>query len=262
MTETTASEEGHKSLCGVSFIVPALNEERIVEKTVRDIWATVDAMIETYEIILIDDGSTDRTGQIMDGLAQELAHVSVLHNVPNVGLGASYQRGLAQAKCDYVMMLCGDGGLPASSLPPIIAKIGTADIVVPYMRNLRQLKTPLRYAVSQSYTGLLNFLFGYRLRYYNGLPVHRRALLNAITITSSGFGFQAEILIKLLKSGCSFVQVGVMGAEATNKSSIFRLRNIVSVAFTLLKLLKELVGFRSTPSGAYLVDANDPSTKS
>ena len=261
MTETTAGAEGRKSSCGVSFIVPALNEEKIIERTVRDIWKTADTALEGFEIILVDDGSTDRTGQIMDRLAQDLAHVRVLHNVPNAGLGASYQRGLAHAKCDYVMMLCGDGGLPASSLPPIIAKIGTADIVVPYMRNLRQLKTPLRYAVSRIYTGLLNSLFGYRLRYYNGLPVHRRALLNAITITSSGFGFQAEILIKLLKSGHSFVEVGVLGAEATNKSSIFRFRNVVSVAFTLVKLLKELVVFKNDAPQTDLRGANDRAAK-
>jgi dolichol-phosphate mannosyltransferase len=188
--------------------------------------------------------------------------VRVLHHASNVGLGASYQSGLSRAQCSYVMMLCGDGGLPASSLPPIIAKIGTADIVVPYMLNLRQIKTPLRYAVSQAYTGLLNLLFSFRLRYYNGLPVHRRALLERITITSSGFGFQAEILIKLLKSGCSFVQVGVMGAEATNKSSIFRFRNVISVAFTLFKLLQELAGFKGVQRRAYFRDAKDPSAKS
>ena len=126
-----SASAGDNILQGVCFIVPALNEERIVEAVTRDIWAVVDARITRYEIILINDGSTDKTGPIMDGLARDLAHVRVLHNHQNIGLGASYQRGLAEAKYDYVMMLCGDGGLPASSLPPIIARIGTADIVVP-----------------------------------------------------------------------------------------------------------------------------------
>lgn len=262
MSAFPSASADDKILQSVCFIVPALNEERIVEAVTRDIWAVVDARIAHYEIILVNDGSTDRTGAIMDRLARELAHVRVLHNNPNIGLGASYQRGVAEAKCDYIMMLCGDGGLPASSLPPIIAKIGTADIVVPFMLNLRQLKTPMRYVVSRSYTWSLNTLFGYRLNYYNGLPVHRRVLLERIEITSSGFGFQAEILIKLLKTGCSFVQVGVLGAEATNKSSIFRLRNVISVGHTMFKLLRELASFRSTQRGAYLRDANDPSAKS
>jgi glycosyltransferase involved in cell wall biosynthesis len=234
----------------VSFIVPALNEEVVVENVIRSIWATANELLATYELILIDDGSTDRTGEIMDRLAGELAHVRVLHNSPNIGLGASYQRGVKEARLDHVMMMCGDGGVPASSLPPILAKVGSADIVVPYMLNLRVIKTPLRYAISRTYTTLLNLLSGQRLHYYNGLPVHRRALLRSISITSSGFGFQGEILVKLIKSGCTFVEVGVLGAEATNKSSVFRLKNLGSVSKTLFKLVRELVGFRAITAKA------------
>jgi dolichol-phosphate mannosyltransferase len=223
---------------GVSFVVPALNEEAVIEHVVREIWGAVDAHLETFEIVLIDDGSMDSTGAIMDRLAHELPHVRVVHNKPNRGLGASYQRGVAEAKLEYVMMLCGDGGMPAASLPAIIAKIGTADIVVPYVLNLRDIKTPLRYAVSRSYTWLLNQISGQHLRYYNGLPVHRRVLLDQHVMTSSGFGFQGEILVKLLKAGHSFVEVGVKGAETTNKSSIFRFRNVLSVGNTLFKLFR------------------------
>jgi dolichol-phosphate mannosyltransferase len=222
----------------VSFIVPALNEEKVVEQVVRDIHSNVNRLVQTNEIILVDDGSTDRTGQIMDSLAHELAHVRVLHNRPNIGLGASYQRGVAVARYDYVMMLCGDGGLPASSLPSIIEKVGTADIVVPFMTNLKSIKTPTRYFISRTYTHLLNLLAGHKLNYYNGLPVHKRGLLTPALMTSSGFGFQGEILVKLLKSGHTYVQVGVLGSETTNKTSVFRLRNVASVTKTVLKLIK------------------------
>jgi len=184
----------------------------------------------------------------MDDLADELPNVSVLHNSPNIGLGASYKRGVGKAKLDYVMMLAGDGGLPASSLPPVIEKIDTADIVIPYMTNLKTIKTPQRYIISQAYTWLLNLLSGHKLHYYNGLPVHRRELLTQKVMTSSGFGFQGEILVKLLKSGYSFVQVGILGSESTNKTSIFRLKNIASVSRTVFKLVKFVIisGMRSS----------------
>lgn len=234
----------NKTAHATSFIVPALNEQGVVDEVVRAIWATVDRLVRTYEIILIDDGSTDRTGQIMDRLASELPHVTVIHNKSNLGLGTSYQRGVRAARLDYVMMMCGDGGLPAASLPAIIEKIGTADVVVPYMTNLKQIKTPTRYLISRTYTTLLNALSGYRLNYYNGLPVHRRALLNQITVSSSGFGFQGEILVKLLKSGCTHVEVPVIGAETTNKTSVFRVRNLLSVTATLMKLVLELIRFK------------------
>jgi hypothetical protein len=106
------------------------------------------------------------------------------------------------------------------------------------MTNLRQIKTPLRYLVSRSYTNVLNVLSGQRLNYYNGLPVHRRALLARTQMASSGFGFQGEILVQLLRAGHSYVQVGVLGSETTNKTSVFRVKNHASVTRTLLRLVR------------------------
>jgi glycosyltransferase involved in cell wall biosynthesis len=231
----------------VSFIVPALNEEKAVERVVREMHSTVAGLIANYEIILIDDGSTDRTGQIMDALARELPNVRALHNGQNIGLGATYRRGVSEARLDHVMLFCGDGGLPPSSLPPIIAKIGTADMVVPYMTNLDKVRTPVRQLVSKAYTTLLNVLFGQRLKYYNGLAVHRRALLNRIDVTSTGFGFQAEIILKLFKMGCSATEVGVHAAEVAERSRAFRLKNVFDVGRTIIYLILTLRGFSPSP---------------
>ena len=164
--------------------------------------------------------------------------VRVVHNARNLGFGNSFRRGLEDARFEYVMLLCGDGGLPAASLPAIFEKIGSADIVVPWMVNMREIKTRGRYLLSQTYTGLVNALFGIRLRYYNGLPVHRLELLKRISITSGGFGFQAEILVKLIKSGATYVEVGVKGAEETHESSALRLRNWLSVVKTVYDLAR------------------------
>jgi glycosyltransferase involved in cell wall biosynthesis len=231
----------------ISFVVPALNEEKVVESVVTQILGVVEGRFSDYEIILIDDGSTDATAAIMDRLAENNSKMQVLRNKGNIGLGASYQRGLQEARFDYLMLLCGDGGLPASGLPPIFEQIGNADIVIPYMLNMRGLKTPFRYFLSRTYTNLLNTLFGFRLRYYNGLPVHRTALLRSIHITSEGFGFQGEILVKLLKSGCTYVEVGTLGAEETRRSFALRPQNVLSVTRTLLHLILEIVRFDPVP---------------
>jgi 2-polyprenyl-3-methyl-5-hydroxy-6-metoxy-1,4-benzoquinol methylase len=228
---------------GVSFVVTAFNEERLIDGVVRGLWATASVYLETFEIIVVDDASTDRTGVIADGLGREVTNIRVIHNRKNLGFGGSYRQGVTEAKFDYVMLFCGDGGLPASSVPPILEKVGTADMIVPYMLNLKRIKTPFRYAISRAYTELLNLLFGYRLRYYNGLAVHRRALLNQIGISSAGFGFQAEVILKLLKSGYTIVEVGVDGAELSKRSSAFRLKNILSVARTFIYLVARLRRF-------------------
>ena len=227
----------------ITLIVPALNEEQVIAETVHQIMAVADARFRAYEIVLVNDGSTDATGQVMDDLARGHRHVHVCHNGKNLGLGASYRLGVARARHEYVMLLCGDGGMPATSLPAIFDRIGSADIVIPYVRNLRQIKTPVRFVISRTYTTLLNVVFGFRLQYYNGLAVHRLDLVRALDAKSDGFGFQAELLVKLLKAGCSFVQVPVDGAEKTKRSSALRLSSIASVTKTLLLLLWEVARF-------------------
>jgi glycosyltransferase involved in cell wall biosynthesis len=239
----------------ISLIIPALNEEAVIEQTVRQIIDAAHGRFAEYEMILVNDGSTDATGTIMDRLAEEFSHIQVIHNYPNLGLGKSYQRGVNTARFEYVMMLCGDGGLPALSLPDIWARIGDADIVVPYMRNLRQIKSLTRFITSRGYTTLLNLLFRQNLHYYNGLPVHRLELLRKIKITSDGFGFQGEILTKLLKSGCSHVQVGVLGSKGRERSSAVKVKNLLSVFKTIWDLLIEMTRFQPievTPSSYQL----------
>ena len=224
----------------ISLIVPALNEENVVGKVLESIYQATQEKFKEFEFILIDDGSIDQTGEIMELFAKKNPNVWVLHNPKNLGLGGSFKRGFSVAKHKYVMLLCGDGGLPAKSLPLIYDSIGEADLVIPYMTNLKQIKSPRRYLLSRTYTNLLNLIFGQNLHYYNGLPVYPRELLNAIEIKSNGFGFQAEILIKLLKSNCTYKQVGVWGAEETGRSFALKPRNIASVSRTFIRLIKEI----------------------
>ena len=231
----------------ITLIVPALNEEAVIASVLDGIYAEAARHFRDFELLAVDDGSTDSTGAIMEQCAARNPKMQVLHNQPNIGLGASFQKGLKQARFQYVMLLCGDGGLPARSLPAIFRLIGTADLVLPHMTNLKRIKSRSRYFISRTYTNLLNFLFGFNLRYYNGLPVYRRSLLNAIRITSSGFGFQAEIVVKLVKSGCNFVEVGVEGAEEKGRSFALRPSNILSVWRTLMHLILEIVRFRPVP---------------
>jgi len=226
----------------VTFAIAALNEERLIADFVTQAHATVAPLLDRFEFILVDDGSSDRTGAIMEELAQSLADTGVLHNPVNQGLGECYKRALRQARYPYYMLLCGDGGLPAASLPPILAKVGEADMVLPYITNLRRIKSPLRYALSRGYTGLLNLLFGLDVKYYNGLPVHRVDLLRGLAIGSAGFGFQAEIIIKLIRSGHSYTQVGVEGSEKSGRSRALRPGSVLSVASTFATLVREIAG--------------------
>lgn len=228
----------------ISLIVPALNEEKVIQKVLEDIYSIAKDSFNTFEIIAINDGSADATLEMMNTFSEKHKNINIINNKVNIGLGASFQAGLGLVKNEYVMLLCGDGGLPATSLPKIFEQVGNADLIIPYMSNLKTIKRPSRYVLSKAYVYLLNTVFWLNLNYYNGLPVYRKELLDKINITSSGFGFQAEIIIKLLKSGCTFHQVEVKGAEETGRSHALKFTNILSVAKTFLHLIKEIVMFK------------------
>jgi glycosyltransferase involved in cell wall biosynthesis len=225
----------------ISFIVPALNEEAVIAAAVDDLLRHVAPLCREFEVILIDDGSTDRTGVIMDELARENSGITVHHNVRNRGLGYAYRMGVDLARFDHVMLYCGDGGFPAESVARALAHVNEADIVIPVISNLRQIKTPFRYVLSRAYTWLLNAVSGLRIGYFNGLPIHRTALVRGLDIRSDGFGFQGEILIKLIKKGHSYVEVPVEGAEKTMQSTAMRLSSWISVFRTLLVLMREIL---------------------
>ena len=107
----------------ITLIVPALNEEAVIASVLDGIYAEAARHFRDFELLAVDDGSTDSTGAIMEQCAARNPKMQVLHNQPNIGLGASFQKGLKQARFQYVMLLCGDGGLPARSLPETLKNL-------------------------------------------------------------------------------------------------------------------------------------------
>jgi glycosyltransferase involved in cell wall biosynthesis len=242
----------------ISFVVPALNEEQSIEQTVSQISAASEGRVAEYEIILINDGSTDRTGQLMDELARRYPRIRVLHNARNLGLGRTYRRGIDVARFEYVMGVWGDNPMPTASLACILERVGEADLVVSYVTNFRQVKSLPRYIGSRAYTILLNLLFHMRLNYFNGYAIHRTELLRALNITSTGFGYQAEIVVKLYKLGHSYVEVGVESVYETNPSAALRPRNLLTVAKTIIHLVREVRRLPRPTAVAATVEKSGP----
>jgi len=195
-----------------------------------------------YELLLFDDGSTDRTGAIMDELAVgDPAHVRVTHSPTPRNLGGVYKQGIAQARMDYILMVPGDNENPGHALQAPFDAIGRADIVLPYPVN-SAVRGFARHAVSRIYVGLLNRLFGLHVHYYNGTVIHRTANLKGLSIKTSSFAYQAEILIKLLCAGTSFVEVPIRidPPKGGRRSRAFRWKNMVQVGRTLADLFMEI----------------------
>ena len=220
----------------VSFIVPALNEEENIEATVDAIIAAVDAShVKEFEIVLVNDGSFDKTGQVMHAISARNSVIRVLDNHTNLGVGASFLKAVSQRYCEYVMLVAGDNVASVSSISNTISNLGSADIFLPYISN-PEIRPIFRRMGSRAFTKLINLLFGLHIKYYQG-AVLRRILLNEITVSSTGYVFFAEIVVKLIKNGATYEQGGIKHTKAPhNNSSALKIKNLLCV-------IKEILNF-------------------
>ena len=224
-----------------SFVIPALNEAANINQTFITVSNAVSSSkLENYEIIFVDDGSSDGTGEIMDELASHSSCVRVIHNERNLGFGAAYLKGIKLAEQEYVMIIAGDNIMPATSITAILNSMGTTDIILPYMTDDNH-REPVRRYGSRFFTQLVNLISGHNIHYYNGM-VARRALFMNAEIRATGYSLQAECVIKFLRDGATYNEIGVVcGHETSGKTSskALQLKNLFNLFQSLLQLFLE-----------------------
>lgn len=235
------SEGIQSSRPAVSIVVLAFNEAENLATTVESIHRAVDDTLDTYEVVIVDDGSVDSTGEVAETLAKQDSRIKAVHNPANMGCGYSFRRGALAAGHEYVWLIPGDGEISAESIRTIADHVGCADMVVPYVLN-RGIRPLSRRVVSWGYTALLNILFRKDLRYYNGPCVIRTDLVRAAcTVESRGFTFMAPMLLKLIGLKHTYVEVGIMlQPRVYGRPSVSSWWNILSAARTVGRLFWDI----------------------
>jgi dolichol-phosphate mannosyltransferase len=219
----------------LSIIVPAYNESHAIEGVVANIKAAA-SCLDGFEILIVDDGSTDDTGEIADRLAREHPEVTVIHQPQNSGFAAAYGAGLARARLEYVTFLPGDNEVALGSITNIFKAVGTADLVVPYHATPWN-RTWYRRFLTWVCVTEINLLFGWRVKYTQGNAVYPTELARKLPITTRHFFFITEMLVHALVAGYSFVHVPLTHQERTyGRSKALSLANIASAEATMLRL--------------------------
>ena len=223
----------------MTIVIPCLNEEAHIKDTLDTVGAAMCELRYSYEILVIDDGSTDRTAQIVESYADAHPELPLrLHRNPrNRGLTRSYVDGAFLGRGKYYRLVCGDNPEPKETLLAIFSQLGNADMVVPYYPAVEG-KPVLRRTLSMLYTRLVNTLSGYKFHYYNGCALHLRYNVMRWGPYSFGFGFQAELMTRLLDEGATFVEIPVNAThiEKSAHNSAINIGNFLSVGHTLLEV--------------------------
>jgi len=222
----------------ITIVVPALNEQRNLAFAVRNMVEAAERWFSEYEILVFNDGSTDKTGEIADRLAAEYRHVFAFHHERPKNMGGVIRGGYRRASMHYVIWLDGKGGTTGRALDAIFSCKGQADLVIPYATNERERSTGRR-VVSSIFRAILNLLFGLRLKYYTGSVLSRASLVKQFTIRTSSYAWQAEALIKMIKSGCSYMQVAIQDRyeDEGRCTKAFRIKNVLGVGAFLVRTL-------------------------
>ena len=225
---------------GLTVVITARNEERNLEPTVHLVLAYLKEYFPAYEVLIIDDGSRDSTGRVADELARRHQAIRVIHHAASRGFAAAYRQGVSQARMPYVGLVTGDNEMTPESIATAFEAVGQADIVIPYQAN--QQDRPLaRRVLSRTFTSTVNFLFGLRLRYFQGPSIYPTEWAQRLPLTTTGFGLLTDMLVRTLKAGCSYVEVPMkIRPRAYGRSSALSLRNVVTTGRTLAILWRDV----------------------
>ena len=214
----------------LTLVLPAFNEEANIDAVVQDSLATLPAFADAYEIIVVDDGSRDRTGEIVAGLAAGNDRIRLVSHERNRGYGAALISGFEASTGDFVMFMDADRQFNIRDLRLLVPFAGEYDIVAGFRMERSD---PLhRRVLAEMFNVSVRMLFGVHLRDIDcAFKLFRGDLLRGLPLTVPGALINTEIQAKARRQGASLQQVGVhhyprIAGEATGGSPRVILRAV------------------------------------
>lgn len=189
----------------LSVVIPAYNEEKNLAATIRDVAERLERRDWKFEIVVVDDGSTDGTALIAESLARDDRRVVLSTNDRNMGMARAFLRGVGQARGEWVMLIPADLAVDPDQIPGFMEEAGKADVVLGIRAN-RDDYSAVRRIVSRANIFLIQNLFEMPQRQFNFVALYRRAIFESFGVDSTSHFFHAEILIKARDAGFSIVE--------------------------------------------------------
>lgn len=220
----------------LSVIMPALNEEKNIKEAIENTLKAFKNKKINGEIIVINDGSTDNTKSIIEKLMHKNLLIRLINHDTPLGIGYSFFDGVKHSKRDVVVLFSGDNENDPDTALDFFYLMQNVDIIVPFIENV-ELRDRMRRFISSLFRFIITFSFGITVNYTNGTVFYRRCILNNVELTSNGFFYQAELLIKLIRKGYLFAEVpNFLSKRLGGKSKAISLKSLGQVIKNYIKI--------------------------
>lgn len=224
----------------ISLFFPVFRDERTVRTVAEKALRVLRDVADKFEIVIVDDGSPDRAGEIADQLADEYPEVSVIHHARNLGYGAAIRSGLERCKYEWICFTDGDDEYDVNDLRKLIALKDFYDLIITF--RYVKIYSGDRQFISWAYNKTLRTLFRTQYRDIStGLKLIRKSLAQSIECQSNSPFIGAEITIKAMLKGYRIGEVGIQtfprefgkGASTTPKNILATIRDMAHVYRTI-----------------------------
>jgi glycosyltransferase involved in cell wall biosynthesis len=192
----------------VSIVLPAYNEQATIERAVTEATVVAERLFAEHEIIVVNDGSSDGTGEIAEAIARSDPHVRVVRHARNRGYGEALRTGFLASRLDFVFFTDADLQFDVNEIERLLPYAGTVDVVAGYRLNRQD--SFGRRLMAYAWNLLMRVLFYVPVRDIDcAFKLFDRRVLAEIDIESVGAMVNTELMVKLGRSGASVVEVGV-----------------------------------------------------
>ena len=202
----------------LSVFFPAYKEQDIIAKTVESASRSIARFADDYEIIVVDDGSQDKTAMVVEDIARRDAHVRLVSHGVNRGYGAALRTGFASSSKELVFFSDADGQFDLAELSGLLAMLKRAPVVLGY--RIRRSDPLYRLFIARVYNIVVRLTFGLRVRDIDcAFKLFRRDVLQGVMLESDGAFISSELLIKLKRNEVPMVERGVHHYPRTTGAS-------------------------------------------
>ncbi len=214
----------------ITIFLPAYNEEEVIEKAINKIFSEIN--LEYYEVLVIDDGSTDKTLEILKKLTKKYKELRIISHEKNKGLGGAIKTGIKNAKGIILITMDADMTHPLDSIPLMINKIEQGNdmcIASRYVRGGGMVNVPYwRVLLSQLANKIFSIIYGTKLTdLTSGYRAYKTKAIQELKLEQRGFAIQLEISVKMIKRKAKITEVPLILINREIGSSKFNFIHVL-----------------------------------